>query len=43
MWGMKKMATEKRLIDANALLESGYNVTMDEVFPDWHELPVSTQ
>ena len=37
------MATEKRLIDANALIESGYDVTLDEVFPDWHELPESVQ
>lgn len=37
------MATEKRLIDANALIESGYDVTLDEVFPDWNELPESVQ
>ena len=37
------MATEKRLIDANALIESGYDVTLDEVFPDWHDLPNSVQ
>ena len=37
------MATEKRLIDANALIESGYDLTLDKVFPDWHELPESTQ
>lgn len=37
------MATEKRLIDANALIESGYDVTLDKVFPDWAELPDSTK
>ena len=29
------MATEKRLIDANALIDEGYKVTMLDVFPNW--------
>ena len=37
------MATEKRLIDANALIASGYNATLDKVFPNWWELPDSTK
>lgn len=37
------MATEKRLIDANALIESGHDVKMDEVFPNWAESPDSTK
>lgn len=37
------MSTEKRLIDANALIASGYNATLDKVFPNWWELPDSTK
>ena len=37
------MATEKRLIDANALIKLGEETSMAEALPDWHDLPASAQ
>ena len=36
------MATEKRLIDANALVANFRKTKMDEVFPNWKELSPTT-
>ena len=37
------MADEKRLIDANAYHTRLSKITMDELFPDWKELPRDTK
>lgn len=37
------MATKKRLIDTNALIEAGNEATMIDVFPDWNEMSASAQ
>ena len=37
------MANEKRLIDANELLDIGHKTKLIEVFPEWKELPSSAQ
>ena len=37
------MAAEKRLIDANALLEAGNETKMPDVFPDWLNMTIAEQ
>ena len=37
------MERNRRLLDADALIEYGSNHYMDEVFPDWIDLPPSAQ
>ena len=37
------METEKRLIDANALLEAGNETKMPDIFPDWLNMTIAEQ